>query len=91
MFILHVFNVIKWQHVSASITRPSSGHKKLKFEEATHCNSLLYFNISYIEHNGGDSPKVHVRAFETRKKGAIWETMYTVNNNINKTGNVRIT
>jgi len=37
LWIFISFKVTRWR-VSASITRPSSGHKKLKFEEATHCN-----------------------------------------------------
>ena len=33
------FKVIRWQHVSASIIGPSSGHNRMKYEEATYCNS----------------------------------------------------
>ena len=32
------FKVIRWQHVSASIIGPSSGHSRMKYGEATHCN-----------------------------------------------------
>ena len=39
IFIFILFKAIRLQHVSASIIGPSSGHNRMKYEQATHCNS----------------------------------------------------
>jgi len=56
-----LFKVTRWQHVSASTTRPSSGHlvtlNKISVILVVFWLVILYSLFVYIEHNGDESPK----------------------------------